>query len=217
MVLSKHGTRDLYRRRAARYDSAVRLYSLVGMRIDRYRRRTVDALSLRPGDIVVDLGCGTGLNFPFLEEAVGQGGRVIGVDLTDGMLEQAARRVHDAGWGNVELVQSDMASYVVPEGAGGVLSTLAITLVPEYDAVVRTASAALRAGGRLAVLDMKRPNGWPEPFVRFLAWLNSPYGVSLDLAERHPWESIRASLTEVVFEELYFGMLYLSVGEARSA
>lgn len=214
MALTKRETRDLYRRRAKRYDLAVQLYRLVGLPIDRYRRRAVEALTLRRGDTVVDLGCGTGLNFPFLERAVGPQGRVIGVDLTDEMLERARRRVDNAGWRNVELVKSDMLSYAFPEGVGGVLSTLAITLVPEYDAVIRTAARALRPAGRMAVFDMKRPDGWPEPLVRLAAWLNSPYGVSLDLAERHPWESIRSSLGEVVFQELYLGMLYLSVGEA---
>jgi demethylmenaquinone methyltransferase/2-methoxy-6-polyprenyl-1,4-benzoquinol methylase len=65
------------------------------------------------------------------------------------------------------------------------------------------------------VFDLKRPEGWPEPLVRLAAWLNRPYGVSLDLADRHPWESIRSALREVVFQNLYGGMLYLSVGEAR--
>jgi demethylmenaquinone methyltransferase/2-methoxy-6-polyprenyl-1,4-benzoquinol methylase len=215
MALNTQETRDLYRRRAARYDLAVRLFGLVGMRLDRYRMRAVHALALRPGDTAVDLGCGTGLNLPLLVKAVGPAGHVIGVDLTDAMLDQARRRVEDAGWPNVELVQSDMAAYAFPSGLGGVLSTLALTLALEYDAIIRRAARSLRPGGRLAVFDLKRPEGWPEPLVRLAAWLNRPYGVSLDLADRHPWESIRSALREVVFQNLYGGMLYLSVGEAR--
>jgi hypothetical protein len=49
------------------------------------------------------------------------------------------------------------------------------------------------------------------------AWLNSPYGVSLDLADRHPWESVRRYFQEVEYHEFYFGALYLSVGEVRQA
>ena len=51
------------------------------------------ALGLRPGDTVVDIACGTGLNFPLLEEAIGPDGRIVGVDLTDAMLAQAQRRI----------------------------------------------------------------------------------------------------------------------------
>ena len=217
MSLAKGETRDLYRRRARRYDAAVRLYRLLGFRMDSYRRQTVEALALRPGDTVVDLACGTGLNFGLLQHAVGPSGKLVGVDLTDGMLSQAERRVSRAGWHNVELVQADIADYVIEQGAGGVLSTMAITLVPEFDAVIEQASRALRPGRRLAVLDMKRPGRWPEWLVRMAAWLNSPYGVSLDLADRHPWESVRRYLREVEYREFYFGALYLSVGEVRQA
>lgn len=64
MVLNKQETRNLYRKRAQHYDLAMWLYRLAGVRIDRYRRLTVQGLSLQRGDTVVDLGCGTGLNFP---------------------------------------------------------------------------------------------------------------------------------------------------------
>ena len=97
-----------------------------------------------------------------------------------------------------------------------IFSTLALTLVPEYDAVIEKVSRALHVGGRLAVFDMKEPTAWPYCVVRFAAWLNKPFGVSLDLADRHPWESIRRYLTEIEFREYYFGALYLCVGEKPS-
>ena len=214
MLLTKQQTRALYRKRAKAYDAAIWLYRACGVRMDRYRRRTVAGLALRPGDTVVDLACGTGLNFPFLEEAVGSSGRVVGVDLTDAMLARARRRVEEAGWRNVELVQDDLATYRPPHGVRGALSTLALTLVPEYELVIRAAADALAPGGRFAVFDMKRPDAWPEWLVRAVVRLNAPYGVSLELADRHPWESIRRSLHEVEYREFYWGALYLSVGQA---
>lgn len=214
MVPSMEAMRALYRRRARRYDSALWIYRLCGFRVDHYRRRTVEALALRPGATAVDLGCGTGLNFDHLQRVVGPTGTVVGVDLTDAMLARAGRRVEAAGWRNVELVQADLATYTIPRGVDGILSTLALTLVPEYDAVVEHASLALAPGGRLAVFDLKRPDGWPEALVRLAAWLNSPYGVSLELAARHPWESVQRYLTEVEYREFYLGAVYLSVGEA---
>lgn len=213
MALTKQQTRELYRKRARSYDSSIWIYRLAGMRIDHYRRETVNALSLKQGDTVIDLACGTGLNFPFLYDAVGQEGKIIGVDLTDSMLEQAEVRVRENGWRNVELVQADLAQYTFPISASGILSTLAITLVPEYDDVIRRGSAALLPGGRFAVFDIKEPDRWPQWLIRFAAWLNKPYGVSLELAARHPWESIRQVLNEVHYREYYAGVLYISVGE----
>jgi ubiquinone/menaquinone biosynthesis C-methylase UbiE len=208
--------RDLYRRRARRYDLAAALFPLAGMRLGAYRREAVAALGLTPGATVVDLACGTGLNFPWLERDVGPGGRVIGVDLTDAMLAEARRRVRAAGWMNVELVEADLADYRFPDGIDAAISTLGITLVPGYDEVITKAAAALRPGGRLAIFDLKRP-GWPDPLVRFAAWVNRPFGVTLDLAVRHPWESVRRHLQQVEFREYYAGALYLSVGQQTKA
>lgn len=110
MLLSKEETRELYRKRARRYDAAIWVYRACGLRMDHYRRQTVAALALSAGDTVVDFGCGTGLNFEYLGRAVGPTGKIIGVDLTDAMLAQAERRVGEAGWENVELVQGDLAT-----------------------------------------------------------------------------------------------------------
>jgi ubiquinone/menaquinone biosynthesis C-methylase UbiE len=216
MALDKNETRELYRQRARRYDLAVKIYPLFGFDVERYRQDTVAALSLSPGDTVVELGCGTGLNFKYLQDKIGPQGKIIGVDLTNAMLAVARDRVVREGWSNVELIQADVSRWSMPQGVAGFFSTLALTLVPEYDLVIEHASHALRPGGRLAVLDMKEPANWPHWLVRFFAWLNKPFGVSLELADRHPWESIRQYLTEVEFREYYFGALYLSVGEKAS-
>lgn len=213
MTLSKNQTRDLYRKRARRYDLWVQVYPLFGFKMNQYRQDTISALALKPGDTVVELGCGTGLNFAYVQRAIGPTGKLIGVDLTDSMLDVARDRVAQEGWTNVTLVQADLAEWKFPAGVAGVFSTLALTLVPEYDTVIERASRALKPGGRLAILDMKEPKRWPEWLVRFAAWLNKPFGVSLDLADRHPWESIRRYLTETEYREYYFGALYLCAGQ----
>ncbi len=53
----------------------------------------VDALRLRGGETVVEIGCGTGLNSPFLQRAIGPQGKIVGLDLTDKMLDQARERI----------------------------------------------------------------------------------------------------------------------------
>ncbi len=215
MALNSQEILALYRRRAQRYDLAVWIYRLFGFRLDWYRKITVDALGLELGDTVIELGCGTGLNFPLLHRAVGSQGRIIGVDLTDAMLQVAEERITRAGWSNIELVRTDMVEYEFPGDVGGLLSTLAITLVEGYDQVIQKAAKSLRLGRRLAVFDLKEPADWPFWLIRLAAWMNRPFGVTLDLADRHPWESIRRHLTEIEFREFYFGALYLSVGEKK--
>src|SRR6185437_2798443 len=80
---SKREVADLYRKRARNNDFAVRLYNLLGFRIDSYRQEAVESLHLKPGNTVVDIACGTGANFPMLQERIGQSGKIIGVDFAD--------------------------------------------------------------------------------------------------------------------------------------
>ncbi len=208
---------ELYRRRAPRYDLTSHLYWLIGYPVDRYRREGVDALRLRPGDTVVELGCGTGHNLPLLREAVGPEGRVVGVDLTDAMLAQARHRMERAGWRNVELVHSDAATFVWPARVDGVLSTYALTIVPELDDVVRRAAAALGPGKWMVVVDLKAPEGWPRWVLRAAVTLVRPFGVTLGLAERHLWESMRRHFTSVEVREHYLGTTYVAIGESGSS
>src|SRR5680860_236148 len=67
----------------------------------------IRALQLKPGDRVLDIGCGTGLNFPLLREAVGPGGRIVGVDISGEMLQRSRTRAARRGWANVEVVHAD--------------------------------------------------------------------------------------------------------------
>jgi demethylmenaquinone methyltransferase/2-methoxy-6-polyprenyl-1,4-benzoquinol methylase len=213
MALGKKEIASLYKKRARNYDLSANLYYLVGFREMHIRKRAVALLNLKRGDAVVEVGCGTGLNLSLLREAVGPEGRVIGVDLTPEMLAEAETRVKRNGWNNVELVRSDAAEYDFPEGINGIVSTFAITLMPEYDLIIRNGAEALAPGGRFVVADFRRPDSWPEWLVRLFVLIMSPFGVTMDLAERHPWESIERYLRVAALEEHYFRGVYISAGE----
>lgn len=202
----------LYRRRAPRYDLSSHLYWLLAYPLDRYRREAVEALRLAPGDTVVELGCGTGHNLPLLRDVVGAEGRVVGVDLTDAMLARARERVARAGWSNVELVNSDAAAFAWPARVDGVLSTYALPLVRELDAVVGRAAAALGPGKRMAVVDLTAPEGWPRFMVSAMAALVRPFGAASYL-HRHPWDSMRDHFAAVELRRRYLGTTCLAVGE----
>src|SRR5262249_45902746 len=120
-----------YRKKAKHYDITSRFYPAPGYPQRSQRLRAVQALDLRPGDTVIDMACGTGLNFPLLQKAIGPGGRILGVDLTDAMLTRAQDRIEANGWSNVSLVQADAADYDFPAEVDAILSTYALTQVPE--------------------------------------------------------------------------------------
>ena len=205
-----------YRKKAKHYDITSRLYPAPGYPQRSQRLRTVEALGLRAGDTVVDIACGTGLNFALIEEVIGPEGRIVGVDLTDAMLARAEERIVTNGWRNVSLVHADAVEFCFPTEVDAVLSTYALSQVPECAAVIAHAAAALSRGGRCAVLDLKVPDDTPEWLAR-LAIACARHFASIDeWIMRRPWEAIRlamqAELTNVGWTELSFGTAFLAVG-----
>ena len=214
MHLSTQEIQGVYGRHAAHYDVALRLYRLIGLRAQDYRVRAVELLRLRPGDCVVDLGCGTGLSFPLLQDKIGPEGRLIGVDLTPEMLAGAKERVEQFGWTNVELVQADIATYEFPDSISGVLAVGAFGYVAEYEPVIEKASHALAPDGQLVILDGKQPDGWPAWLFKIFVWLFRPFRLNLDYFAGHPWEAVDRWFEETDFEESYGGLMYISSGTA---
>ena len=149
---------ETYRKSARHYDITSQLYFAQQV----HRRRAVHALGLHPGDTVVEIACGTGLNFGLIEQEIGPEGRIVGVDLTDAMLGQALRRTESNGWGNVSLVQADAAEFEFPGGVDAILATYPHALLPGAAEVIAHGAAALRVGGRWAVLDLKVPDNLPR-------------------------------------------------------
>ncbi|SDJ96304.1 Ubiquinone/menaquinone biosynthesis C-methylase UbiE [Halovenus aranensis] len=139
------------------YERAAGLYDLVATApgVRSWRVRAVDALDLSPGDTVVEMGCGTGANIPYLREQVGTEGRVIGVDLAGAMLRQAQARTERAGWENVSVVRGDATTPPVGT-ADALLATFVVGMLEDSTEAVETWLQCVGAGGRLALLNAGR-------------------------------------------------------------
>ena len=207
---------ETYRRKAKHYDITSRLYPVPGYPQRMQRLRAVRALGLRPDDTVVDIACGTGLNFPLLEKVVGPGGRIVGVDLTDAMLARARDRTETNGWSNISLVQADAAGFDFPAGVDAILSTYALSQVPECAEVIAHAAAALAGGGRCVVLDLKVPDHTPGWLAQLGTAIVRHFASVDEWIMRRPWEAIRAAMQEELADfcwtELFFGTAFLAAG-----
>jgi len=211
---------ETYRKKAKHYDITSRLYPVPGYPQRGQRLRTVQALGLRPGDSVVDIACGTGLNFSLIEQAIGPDGQIIGVDLTDAMLAQAQHRIETNGWSNISLVQADAAEFGFPTKVDGILSTYALTHLPECGDVIAHGAAALTPGARWAVLDLKVPDNAPRWLAQPGIALARRFGSADEWIVRRPWEAIRAamrdSLADLSWTELFYGTAFLAAGSRGS-
>ena len=207
---------ETYRKKAKHYDITSRLYPAPGYPQRGQRLRAVQALGLRAGDTVIDMACGTGLNFSLIEEVIGPRGQILGVDLTDAMLAVAQDRIEANGWRNISLVQADAAGFDFPAGVNAILSTYAMTQVPECAEVIAHGAAALSTGGRWVVLDLKVPDSAPGWLATPVTAVVRPFASIDEWLMRRPWAAIRAAMQEELADpswtELFFGTAFLAAG-----
>jgi SAM-dependent methyltransferase len=139
--------------------------------------------SLRPGEVVVDLGCGGGLDVFLAAAKVGPTGRAIGIDMTPEMLALARRNAAQSGVTNVEFHQTTIDRLPLADASVDcVISNCVINLAPDKRAVFREIARVLKPGGRLAVSDivLKQPLP-PEIASDLLAYIGCIAGsISID-------------------------------------
>jgi SAM-dependent methyltransferase len=118
---------------------------------------------LRPGERVVDIGCGAGIDSLIAAKMVGPDGQVIGVDMTPAMLEMARKSAHEARAGHVEFREGLAESLPVPDGwADVVISNGALNLLPDKLAALQEMARVLKPSGRLQIGDILVQQAVPE-------------------------------------------------------
>lgn len=202
--------------RTARYTAWARCYDRISAEWPVYgagRVAAIDLLALRPGYRVLDIGCGTGLNFSHLQRRIGPSGSITAVDASAQMLDQARRRASSAGWNNVRLLEADATALdeVTLDAGDGfdvAISTYALSLMPGWRRAVSAMVKVTRVGGEVAVVDMQKPVGWATVWTP-LAQLACRLGGS-DIGA-HPWIAIE-SLRNVRAASVRGGHIQVRVG-----
>lgn len=200
------------------YDDLAGVYDLAfrGLRLGPLvQQLSLTALDLRAGEIVLDVGCGTGLLLNELAEAVGPTGRVVGVDLSERMLDVARRRIAGPGRGRapIELVHGDVSAYRAAPDTNATdterpfdaaVFCLVLSTIPDCAAALRSVCGRVRPGGRVVIAD-----SWLSPEHTTLAnvWIALKSGPVHSNPRAGIAALARAELDRVVVRH-YFGGVY---------
>lgn len=207
--------------RLPRYGVGARFYDVLSGERPVYRAgrlRGIAALDLRPDARVLDVGCGTGLNLAPLLGRVGPSGRVVGVDRSDAMLDQARARVARRGWVNVELRAGDAGRLVGivgdAAGFGAAIFTYLLSIIDAWQDAYDQALGLLRPGGRIAVVDMAMPTRpwrvlWRLARLACVTGGADPY--------RAPWNRLLAATEHTTHEVIKGGHIHIAAGTRAAA
>jgi len=138
---------------AATYNAAADFYEHPALSFwDRFGRRTVERLGLRPGEMALDVCCGAGASAIPAAEQVAPTGRVVAVDLAENLLKLAQAKCRECGISNVEFRAGDMLNLGYPAGMfDAAICVFGIFFVPDMESAVRELWRMVKPGGKLAI------------------------------------------------------------------
>jgi SAM-dependent methyltransferase len=203
MALNETNLRSLrkYKKKAILYDSTAH-------RTDWIREETIKLLNLKPGDTVLDVGCGTGLSFEALLNCVGPTGNVIGIDQSPEMIRIAQERIERNGWGNVIALESLTESVCLSRSIDAYLFHYTHDIL-QSEVAVKTLLSAASPRAVISVAGMKYFPLWTGPlniyaFFKNYAWNGNRRGL------RRPWRHLEKYAKITSWRPTQLGMGYIA-------
>lgn len=181
------------------------------------RQKAAEWLHLKPGDRVLDMGCGPGGSFPYLVQSVGASGQVIGVEISPETCINARRRIAKNEWSNVQVIEAAAQEVNLTGTFDGLLMFAAPDVFASEEAL-ENIFPHLRENARVvffgAKLSDSRLGEILNPFLRMLfAKLSFP---TTPIPDQEPWRLLAKRVEKFYVEEYFFGWMFLASGSVST-
>jgi SAM-dependent methyltransferase len=192
-----------YRRRAGVYDLEMALFEPI-------REKAISLLALQRGEVVLDVGCGTGLSLPLLRHGVGAQGSIIGIEQSPEMIEKARQRVAQKRWHNVTLLCAPVEAADIPGLADAALFHFTHDVMRRPDAIANVV-AHLKPGARVVASGLTWARGLAFPANAFVL-IAALHSVTSLEGLRKPWSELAARIGPLDVQSMLLGAVYIASG-----
>lgn len=180
------------------------------------RRKAVQLLQLKPGDRVLDVGCGPGGSFPYLVDAVATSGEVVGVEISPEIAINARRRIEENEWSNVRVIEADAKAVKLGGRFDGLLSFAAADIYGSPQALanllpyLKDDARVVAFGAKLSQHDFGKAF---NPLLRSLWRLSFSSTPALNY---EPWTPLANRMAELHVQEYFSGCMFLAWGSINA-
>ena len=207
MDTKMNGTKVEQNKAIRYYDNISNVYDFISnWYYKKARKYAIAKLKIESGQTVLNLPCGTGVNFEYFQSYLKNSGLIIGIDLSEGMLAQAKRKIDKNNWTNIELVLEnatridekwldEYSSYKGNKKVDAVFCDLGLSGLPEWKNIIDKMISVLKPGGRIVILDWYLEK--PGLLGKFIKWIGKGE------VERPLWQYLESKVID--FDLQWFG------------
>ncbi len=182
----------------------------------KFKEKAFSNSRMKEGDVVLVFCCGTGLDFPHILRRIRSSGKIIGVDFSEAMLEQAEKKISKNNWKNVEIIQADVTKFqnqLNPAANTGVC-TLGLSIIPDFKTAYHNLLSNVIDKGEIIIGDMQLASGWKARLNPVTISMAKRFGGSYE-GHKNSLElqsMMAGNLIDMKKKDFFLGSYYVCIG-----